>query len=45
MELPRGLAGEVDTSFPAGRVIQTLEEIALERGHPERIVCDNGPEC
>jgi hypothetical protein len=34
----------VDTSFPARRVIQTLEGIALERGHSERIVCDNGPE-
>lgn len=39
-----GLASEVDTSLPAGRVIQILEEIALERGYPERIVCDNGPE-
>jgi putative transposase len=39
-----GLASEVDTSFPARRVIQVLEEIALERGYPERIVCDNGPE-
>jgi putative transposase len=39
-----GLASEVDTSLPAWRVIQALEEIALERGYPERIVCDNGPE-
>lgn len=39
-----GLASEVDTSLPARRVIQVLEEIALERGYPERIVCDNGPE-
>ena len=38
------LACAVDTSLPARRVIQTLEEIALERGYPERIVCDNGPE-
>ncbi len=38
------LASEVDTSLPARRVIQVLEEIALERGYPERIVCDNGPE-
>jgi len=35
-----GLASEVDTSLPAQRVIQALEEIALERGYPERIVCD-----
>ncbi len=34
----------LDTSLPARRVIQVLEEIALERGYPERIVCDNGPE-
>lgn len=39
-----GLASEVDSSFPARRVIQTLDELALERGYPERIVCDNGPE-
>jgi putative transposase len=39
-----GLASEVDTSLPARRVIQALEEIALERGYPERIVCDNGTE-
>lgn len=39
-----GLASEVDSSFPAQRVIQTLDELALERGYPERIVCDNGPE-
>jgi len=39
-----GLASEVDSSLPAHRVIQVLEEIALERGYPERIVCDNGPE-
>lgn len=39
-----GLASAVDTSLPARRVIETLEEIALERGYPERIVCDNGPE-
>jgi putative transposase len=38
------LASEVDTSLPARRVIQVLEEVALERGYPERIVCDNGPE-
>lgn len=39
-----GLRSDVDTSFPARRVIQVLEELALERGYPERIVCDNGPE-
>lgn len=38
------LAGEADTSLPAARVIQTLEEIALERGYPARITLDNGPE-
>lgn len=39
-----GLASEVDTSLPALRVIQALEEIALLRGYPARIVLDNGPE-
>jgi putative transposase len=44
MSAREGLASAVDTSLLARRVIQTLEEIALERGYPERIVCDNGPE-
>jgi len=39
-----GLASEVDTSLPAVRVIQALEEITLERGYPARITVDNGPE-
>jgi putative transposase len=39
-----GLAGVVDTSLPAVRVIGVLEEIALERGYPTRIILDNGPE-
>ena len=39
-----GLASEVDFSLPAVRVIQTLEEIGLERGFPTSIVVDNGPE-
>ncbi len=38
------LAGEVDTSLPAVRVIRVLEEIALERGYPSGIVVDNGSE-
>ena len=38
------LASEVDTSLSAARVIQSLEEIALERGYPTRITLDNGPE-
>ena len=39
-----GLASEADTSLPAVRVIQILEEIGIERGLPEHIVLDNGPE-
>jgi putative transposase len=39
-----GLASEVDTSLPAKRVVQVLDEIALERGYPRWIVHDNGPE-
>jgi putative transposase len=38
------LANEVDTSLPAGRVIEVLEIIALERGYPARIQVDNGAE-
>ena len=38
------LASEVDTSLPASRVIQVLEEIALERGYPIAIIVDNGSE-
>lgn len=38
------LASEADTSLPATRVIQVLEELAIERGLPKRIVLDNGPE-
>ncbi len=38
------LASEPDTSLPAARVIQVLNELELERGLPERIVLDNGSE-
>lgn len=35
---------EVDTSLPGLRVVRVLEEIARERGYPEAIQVDNGPE-
>jgi putative transposase len=38
------VVGEVDSSLPASRVIRALEEAALERGYPQRITIDNGPE-
>lgn len=38
------LAMEVDFSLPAVRVVRVLEQIAAERGYPESIVTDNGPE-
>ena len=38
------LALEVDTSFASRRVTRVLETIVAERGHPQRIRCDNGPE-
>ena len=38
------LALEVDTSFASRRVTRVLEEVAAERGAPEAIRCDNGPE-
>ena len=38
------LALEVDTSFASRRVTRVLEAIVAERGQPEAIRCDNGPE-
>ena len=38
------LASFADTSLPSSRIVALLEEIALERGYPERVMCDNGPE-
>jgi putative transposase len=38
------LALEVDTSFASRRVTRVLEAIIAERGEPEAIRCDNGPE-
>ena len=38
------LALEVDTSFASRRVTRVLDGIAAERGRPQAIRCDNGPE-
>ena len=38
------LAIEVDTSLPAERVIRVLEHLKEERGLPDQIRLDNGPE-
>ena len=38
------LALEVDTSFASRRVTRVLEAIVAERGRPQVIRCDNGPE-
>jgi putative transposase len=38
------LALEVDTSFASRRVTRVLEAIIAERGQPQSIRCDNGPE-
>ncbi len=38
------LAIEVDTSLPGLRVVRVLERLAEERGLPQRIIVDNGPE-
>jgi putative transposase len=35
---------EVDTSLPGARVVRVLEQVATERGLPETILMDNGPE-
>ena len=38
------LAIEVDTSLPGGRVVRVSERLAAQRGAPDEIVLDNGPE-
>lgn len=38
------LAMEVDTSLASLRVVRALETAIRERGKPEAIICDNGPE-
>lgn len=38
------LALEVDTGFPGPRMTRALEMMVAERGAPEAIRCDNGPE-
>lgn len=38
------LAIEVDTSIPSLRVIRVLEKLVEQRGCPQNIRCDNGPE-
>lgn len=35
---------EVDTSLPGGRVVRVVERWVAERGVPDEIVLDNGPE-
>ncbi len=35
---------EVDTSLPGSRVVRMLDAVAQERGYPEAIQVDNGPE-
>jgi putative transposase len=38
------LSLEVDTSFASRRVTRVLDQIITDRGRPEAIRCDNGPE-
>ena len=38
------LALEVDTGFPGPRMTRVLETMVAERGAPEAMRCDNGPE-
>jgi len=35
---------EVDTSLPGLRVVRVLEEVARQRGYPQAVQVDNGPE-
>jgi putative transposase len=39
-----GLAVEVDTSLPGGRVVRVLDSLIAEHGKPTMIVSDNGTE-
>ena len=34
----------IDTSLPGARVVRVLDDVALQRGLPQTIVMDNGPE-
>lgn len=38
------LAVEVDTSLSGHRVCRVLDRLVADRGHPKRIITDNGPE-
>ena len=38
------LAIEIDLNLPAPRVVRVLDRIAEQRGYPEKIRLDNGPE-
>jgi putative transposase len=38
------LAVEIDTSFPAYKVVEILKELIRDRGKPKQIRTDNGPE-
>ena len=42
--IKQSLVLETDTSFPSRRVTRTLERTIRERGLPQAIRCDNGPE-
>jgi len=39
-----GLAVEIDVSLPGPRIVRVLDRLAKERGYPNYIRCDNGPE-
>jgi len=39
-----GLAIEVDVSLPGARISRVLDHIAEQRGYPNYVRCDNGPE-
>ena len=39
-----GLAIEVDVALPSTRITRVLDRIAEQRGYPNAIRCDNGPE-
>ena len=38
------LAIEIDSSLPAPRIVRVLDRVSKQRGYPNNLRCDNGPE-
>ena len=44
MLIPASVSLEADVSLGSGRVTRVLDQLIEERGHPESVRSDNGPE-